>query len=98
MGRARHQGHVGCGHLRLIALESAGYVYKSDFALRNQAIGKARAEAYGMAKMLLVVLEGRDVRISAEVREQILGCADEGQLEIWGRRAATANTVVDLFD
>ncbi|WP_067454963.1 hypothetical protein [Actinomadura macra] len=97
----------------LVTTGTADYKFKSDFALRNQAIGEARGQAIGEArgqaigeargqaigeaKMLLLVLEGRGLCVSDEMRERITTCADERQLAEWGRRAGTAESADDIF-
>ncbi|WP_067454960.1 hypothetical protein [Actinomadura macra] len=78
-------------------MSTADYRFKSDFALRNQAIGEARGQAIGQAKMLLLVLEGRGLCVSDEMRERITTCVDERQLAEWGRRAATAEALREVF-
>jgi hypothetical protein len=63
----------------------------------GEAKGKAEGEAKGKAEMILRVLAARGLRVSAEVRRQVLACDDIGQLEAWGDRAATAASVDDVF-
>jgi hypothetical protein len=73
------------------------YRYQSDFARRYFDQGEAEGEARGEAKAVLAVLGARGIEVTDEVRERVSGCTDLGQLETWIRRAATANTVDDLF-
>jgi hypothetical protein len=49
------------------------------------------------ARVILGVLEARDVEVPDETRKHILDCADVKQLDTWARRAATAEKVADLF-
>lgn len=69
-------------------MKAAGY--ESDFVRHHEARGEARA--------LLAVLEGRKIDVPAEVRARIMGCSDMEQLDVWVRRAVTADSVGDLFD
>ncbi|GII80558.1 hypothetical protein Sru01_55400 [Sphaerisporangium rufum] len=84
--------------------------YKSDFArhyygqgkaeglAEGEAKGEARGEAKGEAKMLLLVLAGRGIAVPAGARARILDCTDLAQIEEWGGRAGTIDTIDDLFD
>jgi hypothetical protein len=47
--------------------------------------------------MILRVLAARGLRVSAEIRQKVLSCADTSQLETWGDRAATAASIDDVF-
>lgn len=74
------------------------YEYKSDFARRYFSQGEAKGEAQGEAKALLTLLAARDIRVPDDARERITGCTDLDQLDIWIRRAASADSINDLFD
>jgi hypothetical protein len=63
----------------------------------GQAEGEARGLAEGEAKALLLILAARGVVVSEEVRGRIVGCADLDRLELWVRRAVTAESTDDLF-
>lgn len=54
-------------------------------------------EARGKASMLLTVLEVRGIEVDEKSRARIADCTDHEQLDAWGTRAATANSVTDLF-
>lgn len=71
----------------------AGYKYKSSPFRRTHAEG----EVSGEAKSVLKVLDARGLSVSGEVREQILACTDQDQLDQWLVRAATAESVDQLF-
>jgi hypothetical protein len=79
-------------------MTTAPFRYQSDFARRYFDQGRTEGEAKGEAKAVLAVLDARDIEVPADVREDIAGCADLEQLDIWVRRAVTANKVHDLFD
>lgn len=82
---ARHQ---------LEALMSIGtYEYQSDFARRYYGQGRAEGEATAV----LAVLAARGIDVPEEARSRITGCTDLDQLEQWLRRAATADSLQDLF-
>ena len=46
---------------------------------------------------MLRVLTARGLQLPAEIRDRVLSCTDTAQLEVWGDRAATANTLDDVF-
>jgi type IV secretory pathway VirD2 relaxase len=64
--------------------------YKSDFARHYKAEGRA--------EMILAVLGARAVLIPDEVRVRLAECTDLEQLETWGRRAAMADSIEDVFN
>ena len=72
--------------------------FKNDFVDRLLAEGEAKGEARGEAKMILSILAVRGLEVSAEIRERVLSCTDISQLEAWGRRAVTEDTVDEVFD
>ena len=80
-------------------------VFKNEFLDKLEAEAKARGEARGLArgeldgraKIILVVLAARGVRVPAEIRDQVLACTDIAQLDAWGRKAATAQSVDEVF-
>ncbi|WP_246610518.1 hypothetical protein [Nonomuraea rhizosphaerae] len=59
--------------------------------------GKAEGKAEEAARMVLVVLAARGLEVTDEVRALINACTDLAQLEAWGMRAATAQSLQDLF-
>ncbi|MGI9003964.1 MAG: hypothetical protein ACR2GH_20330 [Pseudonocardia sp.] len=82
------------------------YEYRSDFARRyffegraeGEAAGKEEGKAEGEARAVLAVLDARGIDVPPDTRTRIVECADLDQLDIWVRRAVTAETVHDLFD
>lgn len=90
----------------LVNTGTAEYKFKSDFALRNQAIGEAKGKAKGKAEgkaegeavLLLTVLKARRICVSDEVRDRVMACKDEQQLIEWATRAVTAESADELFD
>jgi hypothetical protein len=66
------------------------YEWQSDFAIKHQAEGEARA--------ILWCLRGRGICVSDEARRRIMSCTDQDQLERWAERAGSVQTVDELFD
>jgi hypothetical protein len=64
---------------------------------KGKAEGEAKGKAEGEARMILRVLAARGLRVSAEIRQRVLSCADPSQLGTWGDRAATAASIDDVF-
>lgn len=81
----------------LVKTGTTEYQFKSEPFLRHRAEGKAEGKAEGEAKMVLVVLQARGIEVSEGARERIMGCKDERQLTEWAARAATAESVDELF-
>jgi hypothetical protein len=63
----------------------------------GRAEGKAEGRAEGEAQMILRVLAARGLQVPEEARQRLLSCTDTGQLEAWGERAATADTLDEVF-
>jgi hypothetical protein len=68
--------------------------YRSDFFRRAYEEGEAKGEI----KAILTFLAARGLPVSAEARARITSCTDLDRLESWVRRAATVESVEDLFD
>ena len=75
----------------------AGYEYQSDFARKYVAEGEARGKAKGESEALLIVLEGRGIKVPAEARSRIVNCKDLDQLKVWLRRALDATSIQDVL-
>jgi hypothetical protein len=82
-------------------MASGDYEFHSDFAktfmARGRVEGEAKGRVEGEAKALLVLLEARGLRVSAEVRARIVGCEDGAQLDAWIRKAVSVGSVDELF-
>lgn len=72
-----------------VLVRTRTYEYQSDFARRYFAQGEAEA--------VLAVLDARGLDVPDDVRSRITECTDLDQLNAWVRRAATAESVQDLF-
>jgi hypothetical protein len=63
---------------------------------------EGETEAEDMAKVMVIVilavLSARRVAVPEGVRARIIGCTEFEQLIAWARRAATADSIGDLFD
>jgi hypothetical protein len=64
----------------------------------GEALGRAEGEVKAKAGAILVVLDARGKSISAEQRARIQACSDHTALDRWLRRAATLDTVLELFE
>lgn len=78
-------------------LKLKNYEYQSDFARHYFDKGKAEGRARGAAKAILIVLAGRGVPVSPDLRARIVGCGDLAQLEAWAERAGVVSTAAELF-
>ena len=86
-------------------LKLKNYEYQSDFArhyfdkgkAEGRTKGKAEGRARGAAKAILIVLAGRGVPVSPDLRARIVGCGDLAQLEAWAERAGVVSTAAELF-
>ena len=70
---------------------------RAEGKAEGKAEGEARGQAQGEARAVLTVLDTRGVHVPDAVRDQILACADLGQLDTWLRRATTAATADDVL-
>lgn len=70
-----------------------GFQYRSEFALKHRAAGKAEGNAEG----LLAILEARGLAPSEEARRRIADCRDAALLDRWIRLAATASSVEEVL-
>ncbi|MEU6035325.1 hypothetical protein ABZ801_07935 [Actinomadura sp. NPDC047616] len=64
---------------------------------KGRAEGEARGRAEGEANAVLRILAARGVTVPDDARHRITTCTDIRQLEEWITRAATAETVDDVF-
>lgn len=71
--------------------------YQSAFTRRHFDSGKAEGKAEAKIADVLAVLDARGVALGDEASARITGCGDLDVLDRWLRRAATAQTVDDLF-
>jgi hypothetical protein len=53
--------------------------------------------AEGMADTILAVLSAREVAVPDEIRARVMECMDYKQLDLWRRRAATADSIEDVL-
>jgi hypothetical protein len=70
------------------------YQFQSEFALRH--INRGRVES--RAEDVLTVLTSRGVDVPDDARARITACSDLDQLGTWLRRAATADSVDEIFE
>lgn len=63
----------------------------------GRAEGQAEGESIGIAKSILSFLSARNIIVPDEVRNTILACKDPVQLDDWLTRAASVESVDELF-
>ncbi len=84
----------------LEAMDLKTYEWKSDFARKYVAEGKAEGKVLGRlegeALAILRFLEARGLVVSEAIRQRILACADQAVLDQWIKRAAVATTAAEV--
>jgi hypothetical protein len=70
---------------------------KAEGKVEGKAEGKAEGRAEEAARMVLLVLTARGLEVPEGIRDRITACANLARLESWATRAATAQSVHDLF-
>ena len=70
-----------------------------DF-FRSQTSQRIRAEGHvhGIAHSVLLVLDKREVHLTEEARQRVLGCTDQELLDRWLNRALTVTDETELFE
>ncbi|WP_394841918.1 hypothetical protein LZC95_33190 [Pendulispora brunnea] len=61
-------------------------------------LGRAQGWVEARSYDILCVLETRGIPIPPEVRQRVLECKELRRLEIWLKRAVTANSAADVVD
>ncbi|WP_068052317.1 hypothetical protein [Nocardia xishanensis] len=89
---------VAARHFLESLMTTGTYEYKSDFARRYYARGKADGEATGEARALLTMLRARRIRVPDEAEARIRECTDADLLNSWVERAATAKSLGEVLD
>jgi hypothetical protein len=72
--------------------------YLSDYARKIYSESEAKGKAEGVRSVLLTVLSARALVPDAAERARIDSCSDVAILDLWLRRAATAEKVEAVFD
>ncbi|WP_412516550.1 hypothetical protein K8Z49_38765 [Actinomadura madurae] len=82
-------------------MQAGTYEWKSDFALKHIAEGKAEGKAEGRVEeaieLLLIILESRGFTLDGDLRQRITTCQDLQQIHTWARRVSTAQTLDEIF-
>lgn len=82
-------------------MEAGKWEWKSPFAKKYVAIGKAEGKAEGNTEgrvsSLLTILDARGFAITDDVRAKILTCSDPAVLDRWLRVAVTAVAIDEVF-
>ena len=79
-------------------MKSTDWPVFTPFAREHYGRGLEVGEAKGEARSLLLVLAARGFTVPDDTRNRITACTDLDQLERWLTRAATAQTLEDLFN
>jgi len=79
-------------------MTTASFEFRSEFMNRVLDHGVAKGEALGEATAVILVLETRGIKVGDGDRAAILECTDTDRLQEWIRKAATAETIEDVFD
>lgn len=91
-------------HLEALMATTTGRYreYTSPFIRKYVGQGRAEGEAIGEAKgrveALLEILAARGIELPEPAHTRIRECTDIDQLDAWIRRAATADSIAQLFD
>jgi hypothetical protein len=72
-------------------------VFRDEFIDGLLDQGRAEGRAAGEATMLLRVLAVRGFTVPDDIRQRVQSCADLAQLEAWGDRAVTAESIDEIF-
>jgi hypothetical protein len=83
-------------------MTTAAELLKRDFpgryVTRWEREGMAKGRAEGEAEALLAVLDARGIHVPDDIRVDITACTDTAQLEVWIRRAVTAEKIEDVVN
>jgi hypothetical protein len=71
---------------------------KAEGIAEGKVEGKVEGTADGKASALLSVLDVRHIHVPDDVRADITACTDMAQLDMWIRRAVTADKIQDVVD
>ncbi|GAA0981833.1 hypothetical protein GCM10009555_050630 [Acrocarpospora macrocephala] len=85
---------------RLMATQS--FLYQHEYAQKLLAEGKAEGKAEGAVeketRILLMMVETREITLSEDERQRILECGDETVLDSWVKRAMFADSAKEIFE
>lgn len=74
------------------------YEYRSDFAKKYMAQGRAEGRAEGKVAAVLHFLDARGIALTDEQRRRISACTDTRVIDRWIERAVSAASADQLFD
>lgn len=93
---------LSLGKAARVALEglmaNGTYEYRSDFAKKYMAQGRAEGRAEGKVAAVLHILEVRGIALTDEQRRRISVCTDTRVIDRWIERAVSAASADQLFD
>ena len=78
-------------------MQIQNYEFKSEFAKRCIAEGKAEGVAQGAAESLLAICAARKLVVDEATQARIAACLDAVVLERWVSRAAIATDIAEVF-
>jgi hypothetical protein len=84
-------------HALEVLMNSQPYVYRSEFAQRYIAVGRAEGRHEGLALAVLEILRARSLPVTESDRQRISSITDEATLRHLLERAATASRSDDLW-
>ncbi|MFI0357588.1 hypothetical protein [Actinomadura sp. 9N407] len=90
----------GEGDIRPIVVdepENSPCPFRSESARKLYHLGMERGRAFGELTVLLGALSERGLVVPDEILERVIDCTDFDQYASWQERAATAETVEDVF-
>jgi hypothetical protein len=70
---------------------------RADGEAKGRADGELVGHVRGRASAILVLLEARGLRVSADLRQRVMSCTDLLLLDGWLRGAATACSIEEVF-
>ena len=79
-------------------MKSGTWPVYSPFAKETFGRGMTEGRVEGQVEGILMVLEARNLDVTAAERERIAGCTDLKQLKLWLRRVGTVEQTSALFD
>jgi hypothetical protein len=95
-GEVEHPGYPEAWY-RMVAEATGDRLQLQTFESERLAEEERQRELKQLADSVLELLRARGFEIDAATREMVLGCDDNQQAEVWLVRAATADSVQEVF-
>jgi hypothetical protein len=71
--------------------------WREEGRAEGRAEGRQEGQVQGEAAALLMILEGRGILVTSQIRERVMACTDAKVIESWLVRAARATTLDEVF-